>query len=763
MGGALMPRVLSQEEVAQLGLEQPQEPGGARILSPEEAEALGLNNEARLQAQFGTPGQQVVTGLEGAGQALSFGLSTHLEKALGVKPEDIAAREAANPEAHTTGEVIGIAAPAIATLGASVPESVGATAARGAAELTAPALISRAGAAAAKGLGKLLPAAETAAGRVATKAATAGAQGLTEGALFGAGNVVHESALGDPNLTAEAAIEQVGMSSLLGGGIGIAGGALGGLLKEGMRGRLGQKLAEWLPELEGERNLKASGAIQSDIKAATKRMSREDLNAIGREAGELGLVSPFSTPARTLEKAQELMDSAGGRMGEILDAADGLPGAEPRMVEHLYKRVSNEVIKPLEENPLEVGTAEQLRKFMHGYGEKFAVEGVTFNDLHGMRRQLDEKLFGLRGVADPNATALKKALHDVRSIVSDEIDKGLAGTGMGNAAWRQASREYRVAATVARFAENGINRSVGNNPLSLLSVIMGATGLASHGIPGGAGLALGSELVKRYSAGLIGAGLRAVRESGALGALAQLGKANAATAERVAELTGRLMSGARGVVAAPMAKTAVMERMGQVQRFANDPIHAIDSLAKETDAVAEHAPQVAQAMQVTAARGAAFLASKVPPIPMTGPLGPKLEPSEAQVWQFGRYQAAVDRPTSILEHAAAGTLTPLDVEAVRTVYPQLYQSMKQAAMQQLVDRSGKPVPYRGRLMLSILLGQDVDGTTSPKAIQGNQAVYQRPSAKEGAAPPPPHTLGKLDGANRLMTPSQATSRNLEAP
>lgn len=770
-----MPRILSPQEAVELGLEAPATTG-PRLLSPEEADALGLNDEAKLQAQYGTPVQQAVAGLEGAGQGLTFGLSTQLETQLGVDPKDIAGRQKANPKTHIAGTVAGIAAPAIATLGASTPESAVAAAA----EASAPALASRVGGGVARAVESALPEATSGLGRVGVKAATTAAQGMTEGAMFGAGQVVHEQALGDPNLTAQSALEEIGLSALLGGGLGGAGGVLGGLVKESASLGLGAKLAEWLPEFEGQRNLKAAGAIQSDISSAAKRVSREELNKIGREAGEMGLVDKWSTPARSLEKAEAQMESAGQKMGDVLEGADAV--GRPRPFASLLNRVRREVLAPLQKNPLEAGTAAQLEGMLEGYANLFrspeAAPGVPalwkpvgFRDLHAIRKQISDKLYGLRGTQDPGATAIKEALHDFRTIVSDEINKGLESSGLGSAEWRAANREYQVAATIQKFAEKGVNRSVGNNLVSPTELLSGLAGIASGSLPMGLILGLGTAAVRRFGSGVLGAGARALRQAEVVGAVGQLAEANQAVAQKVSRLAASVVGGGRAVAAPRIARNLVPERIQQVQQFAQDPLHATDALAKQTDSLQEHAPQTAQALQVAAARGVAFLASKVPTQKMT-PLGKPREPSQQEAWQFSRYYDAVNKPTSILKHAAAGTLTPMDVEAVKAVHPELFAHMQAAALEKVMAHKGQPLPYRARLMLSMLLGQDLDGTMSRESLQANQAIYGMPSQKSGedaagagggSVRPSQTGLGKLNTANRAMTPGQALSMRSAAP
>src|SRR5206468_727699 len=95
------------------------------------------------------------------------------------------------------------------------------------------------------------------------------------------------------------------------------------------------------------------------------------------------------------------------------------------------------------------------------------------------------------------------------------------------------------------------------------------------------------------------------------------------------------------------------------------------------------APNTAQALQVTSARGVAFLASKLPQNAGAGPLSQKWTPTRAETSKFNRYYEAVNRPTSILKQAAAGTLTPEAIEAVATVYPELYAKIRGAIVEKL--------------------------------------------------------------------------------
>ncbi len=63
--------------------------------------------DSQSKLKYGTPMQQGITALEGAGKGATFGLSTKAEELAGVNPQDIAARQQENPMAAIGGEAAG--------------------------------------------------------------------------------------------------------------------------------------------------------------------------------------------------------------------------------------------------------------------------------------------------------------------------------------------------------------------------------------------------------------------------------------------------------------------------------------------------------------------------------------------------------------------------------------------------------------------------------------------------------------------------------
>ncbi len=784
--------------------------------------------------KYGTLPQELLAGGESLARTLSFGTSTIAERALGVDPEGIAGREEVNPVASGVGTAIGVAAPALLTGGGS--GVVRGALAEGA-DIAAPTLIGKVGrglAGALEGTGAalgvktpgLLPQATTALGAVLRKGASEAVAGAAEGALYGAGDVVHEAALGDPKLNAESALATVGLSALLGGTGNAIIGAGSGIVSElagGSAGTIGDRLAEWLGEAAGSRNIKAAGAIQSDLTRAEKQIGKVRLNKIGQEMGDLDLVSPTTTPRVTAERADALQAKAGAEIGNILKTADQTAAAAdlPSMVDVVAK-LRRETLAPLAANPLEREAASRLDGLLTDYETRAAQQfgaiqqqaaalglppsvaapfsgKLTFEAMHQLRRDVSDTLYGLRGNLDPFANKYRDALHDFRSAISDEIESGLKRAGQTTDAWKTANRQYEVASRAAEFAEKGMRRAEGNNLVSLTELMTGLSGGVAAGPIAGVAAGAGAALLRRHASGTLGALAGAARDALSAGVtIPALAKAAAAAVPRAAlavavphiahavegprpppretalalnviktagaTVADRIESAAstlvrRGAKAGNIARSEALAGIGKwaaseertqrdykkdaarVRALMQSPDLMMDAMHATTRDVGEHAPKIAQAMQATQIRAVQYLATKIPERPDFGPLAPKWEPSAYEMADFNRAAEVADDPLAVLKQAAAGTLTPDAVDAMKAIYPQQYAAMQTAVFESITTH-GAP-PYQQAVMLSMLFGVDLDGTIG--AMPANQAAFAsaamsdaNPAAKVGGDPAAVH-------------------------
>lgn len=150
------------------------------------------------------------------------------------------------------------------------------------------------------------------------------------------------------------------------------------------------------------------------------------------------------------------------------------------------------------------------------------------------------------------------------------------------------------------------------------------------------------------------------------------------------------------------------ERRAIAIRGAASPAVLQGRISALNEAWSGYAPQTAMATAATAARGVQFLASKLPAMASASTEDilsgeSKVQASPAQVERFDRYYQAVTDPRSILKNVAAGKVTIEEVEAVRTVYPHIYQEIQRAALDALQKSKGK-IPRNVRSSLDLLVG-----------------------------------------------------------
>jgi hypothetical protein len=196
-------------------------------VDPMEQEVTGYLKDLKSEQTYGTTGQQLITALEGAASAATFGLSTKVETALGVKPEDIQARREENPVAYGLGQAGGLAAGMALPVGGALG------------------LASKAGTGIAKGIGLTGTSGLARVGNAAVREAV-------ESALITSGDEVSKmfASNADPAESVDTALANVGLSALLGGGFGAAIGSVSPL----WNATFGKNVAADLSDLSNRAN-----------------------------------------------------------------------------------------------------------------------------------------------------------------------------------------------------------------------------------------------------------------------------------------------------------------------------------------------------------------------------------------------------------------------------------------------------------------------------------------------------------------------------
>ncbi|MBU6278549.1 MAG: hypothetical protein KGN78_04835 [Actinomycetales bacterium] len=198
------------------------------------------------------------------------------------------------------------------------------------------------------------------------------------------------------------------------------------------------------------------------------------------------------------------------------------------------------------------------------------------------------------------------------------------------------------------------------------------------------------------------------------------------------------------------------EEYKKVERRVRELTADNDALMDQQDAMlanlADDAPNIADATKTVNATALQYLTSKKPQPPAT--LAPMQliawEPVDADKRKFLRITDAVMNPLETLELAGKGALLPEQIDALNAVYPSLMADVRSKLLER-IEQTGK-VPEKHRMMVSMLLGKDIDGRMQAAKIVPAQSVYgqqrQVDAQKQAQAQMPMTRAQRLNLAER---------------
>lgn len=446
--------------------------------------------------------ESVTAGLESYGRTmLPIGYQA-FERVVGVSREEQERRAAENPLAAALGTVGGIAGGIAVGTGAA-----------GALKALAPsaALASRAGAATRLAAETAAPAlAATSIGKTVVGAGAGAAEALVLGTLLEA----DEAMLKDRRFSSDAALHSA-----------IVGGALGGILTGvptavaalGQTGP-GRWMAKGLGKTQFNQIAQTLGLSKHDLEVARKQIGPEGLPAVINDAVKYRLVSPFMSAEKTLNRSKAMLEKSGKAIGAFAREADERLTQEiaPK-VDDIMERISDDVVRDYSQNFLTKNVAEEVAGYASDLKKRYPA-GMRLSDVHDLRVQLDDKLFGPYSQRIPADTDLGSAYFKVRKILTDEINSGLERAGLDPQAWRIPQRQYSVAARIARYAQSEVDAAQKAQPA--VSPLTSAMALGGYLLKGPAGAAYGVITKKTPDAlakagGWVAGALKDALESGA--------------------------------------------------------------------------------------------------------------------------------------------------------------------------------------------------------------------------------------------------------
>lgn len=371
---------------------------------------------------------------------------------------------------------------------------------------------------------------------------------------------------------------------------------------------------------------------------------------------------------------------------------------------------------------------------------------LSFDDVRRMRMDLDSTLAKWESAGPPSPTT--QALRDVRTELEhawlDAAERSANSVGVTGYAdeIRALKTKYAHMRLAADQAEEALLTRKANRFISLSDNIWGAGALggAALGDPLGIAAGMATSLAHKY-----------VRERGrgiaalALNQMATLAERKTAMVALATRGESRLNEAATKLVTnASRGRYAVGEAIAS--KFTDDDyaqaVAEAQQLGDPRSPLSQHLAQTAQQLEMVnpgmgqayanAARARGQLIAGKLPQPahkaLFGP-APALDPMTQR--SVRRTVQAAHEPQKALERLAAGSDHPEDAEAVRVIYPAMFQRFQNRVVEEL-QRLKKPPPYETRLRIAYATGLAVDPTMQPGEIGFLQQIAKQPDQQQQA-------------------------------
>lgn len=167
-------------------------------------------------------------------------------------------------------------------------------------------------------------------------------------------------------------------------------------------------------------------------------------------------------------------------------------------------------------------------------------------------------------------------------------------------------------------------------------------------------------------------------------------------------------------------------------------------------------PAHAQSMAQTVGNATNYLNALRPDTSKKAPLDSSRTPSTVQQGAYHSALKIAQQPLTVMQKVKDGTITPDDIKHITSMYPAAFDQMKAQLSHAMADHvgKGKNVPYKTRIGLSLFMGQPMDSTFTPQAIQSAQPMPPQPQGAQGG-PKKSSTKDLHKISQQAMTPGQA--------
>lgn len=709
---------------------------------------------------YGTPGQQALTVLEGAGHGYAGPVATGIEKGLsklgvpGLSPEEQEARARTNPGEHVASEIGGFGLGALTGSGeAAVLSKIG----EGAAGL-------------AGGAG------------IVSKIAQTGIKAGAELSALQAGDEISKTMNQDPNQTLGSAAINIGLSGIIGGAGGTVLGSVSPLFKTAAN-KLGvTKLAtEFMGEtkfLQDNPDL-ASGAT----KELSDRMSEaENMRNVFYEAKpELIAATVPEISSGNSAKIDGQLTDIGNKVSTRLAEAEGsikTRAAVPYLTED-FQKWQQTITDPnanfadqfLATNNLKQAFASYAR---FGLTEEASAKGALGRELSNYIRPLleDQNIWGnagkIQSVTNDAISQAIDATNDLRGKLTSrlmgekQIDPIKLQTFLNQAQKGKGGVKIDAVQNYLDSTQkwaNAINKVHLDNGLEApVQSILNATPILDHSLntpltPGKAlaqwanqkGAQTLANAVGEVTAGgvggiagslvghpLLGAWAAEKILSPTLSVLAKPFAEKAIDSEAMRASVDYLANAVKGDQILSQSVKNLFQTGEVVPKYLVPDSASRDKLEKSIDyaqdqenairaggKIGHYLPDHGTAAAALTAQATNYLSALKPKQIKTNPFDvlPPIDKGDR-----ARYERALNvaqQPLMVLQYAKDGSLMPSDVLTLHTLLPGLHSSMVKKISDELVNQqtSRNAIPYSRRVSLSLLTGSPIDSTTTMASVQ----------------------------------------------
>lgn len=188
----------------------------------------------------------------------------------------------------------------------------------------------------------------------------------------------------------------------------------------------------------------------------------------------------------------------------------------------------------------------------------------------------------------------------------------------------------------------------------------------------------------------------------------------------------------------------VKGRMQELARATSNPERLTRFLDEQTAPLRAINPQLGYAVTDTLAAKYAYMKATMPALHRYGLKGVG-EPAPSEVAKWARIVKALEDPLSVVDDLGNLNLTREAVEAVQTVYPALYEEIRNNLMES-VGELREELPYTARLQLSLLFRVPVEATAAPEVVAGLQQILNAPPKQPVQMQPRQGTPGPIPTA-----------------